>query len=258
MKTLPRLWLLGVSITTAVLHLQFGATAAEVSWTDSIKLSKAESRSKVQLFNGRDLTGWEGQRERYWSVTNGWIRGANSGRVPASTYLWTTNSYRNFRLLFEVKQNRTAGFSPMHSAVAVLGEKFTDQGDPYSFKGPLLMFCNDWGIWDANRRNRVYPAGHAGTLQIKKENIGQWNRIEILVVGDHLRMVANGEVVIDFTDEPGMLQASPIGLQLHSNDRPQEFLFRGLVLTEKPTDKLLTALPVAKPVPAKATATTKP
>jgi len=243
MKSLPRCWLLGVLLTVTLLHFQPYSQAADLSWTDSINLPETEKKSKTLLFTGRDLAGWEGQVERYWSVTNGMIRGANTGRVPASTYLWTTHSYRNFRLLFEVKQNRAAEFSPMHSAIAVLGEKMTDQGDPHSFKGPLLMFCNDWGIWDANRRNRVFPAGHAGTLQIKEENIGQWNRIEVLVIENRLQMVANGKVVLDFTDEPANLRASPIGLQLHSNDRPQEFLFRGLVLTEKPTDKLLTALP---------------
>jgi hypothetical protein len=49
------------------------------------------------LFNGHDLEGWEGQK--YWSVTNGVIRGANETEVPASSYLFTRKSYRNFRLL---------------------------------------------------------------------------------------------------------------------------------------------------------------
>jgi hypothetical protein len=216
------------------------SAAAQTNWATSIKLPAAERKTKASLFNGKDLTGWEGQTNRYWSVVDGLIRGANTDKVPASTYLWTKKSYRNFRLLFEVKQSRNPSLSTTHSAIAVLGEKFTDQGDPFSFKGPLLMFCNDWGIWDANRRNRVFPAGHQGTLQSKAENVGQWNRIEVLVLGDHIRMVANGLTVIDFTDQPGMLQAAPIGLQLHSNDRPQEFHFRGLVLTENPSDKLLT------------------
>src|SRR5262249_51630403 len=44
-----------------------------------------------------------------------------------------------------------------------------------------------------------------------------------------------------FTDKPGMLRESPIGLQLHSNRRPQEFLFRGLVLSRDPEDRLVTA-----------------
>lgn len=213
---------------------------AQTNWAQSIKLPPTERKTKVNLFNGRDLTGWEGQTNRYWTVVDGQIRGANQDKVPASTYLWTRKSFRNFRLLFEVKQSRSPALSTTHSAVAVLGETMLDQGDPFSFRGPLLMFCNDWGIWDANRRNRLYPAGHQGTLQSKAENVGQWNRIEVLIIGDHVRMVANGQSVIDFTDTPGMLKPGPIGLQLHSNDRPQEFLFRGLIVTENPVDKLLT------------------
>ena len=53
-------------------------------------------------------------------------------------------------------------------------------------------------------------------------------------------MAANGRRVFDFTDEPGRLMAGPIGLQLHSNERPQEFAFRDIVVTESPTDRLLT------------------
>lgn len=35
-------------------------------------------------------------------------------------------------------------------------------------------------------------------------------------------------------DKPDMLQASPVGRQLHCNDRPQENHFRALILTEHP------------------------
>jgi hypothetical protein len=52
--------------------------------------------------------------------------------------------------------------------------------------------------------------------------------------------VNNGELVFDFTDDATMLQPSPIGLQLHKNDKAQEFQFRGLVLTESPQDILVT------------------
>jgi hypothetical protein len=139
-----------------------------------------------------------------------------------------------------VLPTRGERYSTMHSAVCALGEKFTDRGDPFSFKGPLLMFCNDWGIWDANRRNRIYPAGHEGVWLNPAEKVGDWNRIEILVLGNRIRMAANGILVFDFTDSPEMLATSPIGLQLHANDRPQEYRFRGLVLAENPTDRLLT------------------
>ncbi len=232
-----------------ILVLLCGATitnrAADApDWAQNVVLPATET--PVKLFNGRDLTGWEGQIEKYWSVEGGAIKARNDKALAPSTYLFTQKSYRDFRLLFEVKQTRGPEFSTMHSAVAALGEKFTDGGDAFSFKGPLLMFCQDWGIWDANRRNRVVPVGHGGTWQNTTEKIGDWNQIEILVRGERIRVAANGKLVFDFTDKPEMLKASPIGLQLHANNRPQEWRFRGLILSENPEDKLLTVEPVTK------------
>ena len=190
------------------------------------------------LFNGKDLSGWSGDETR-WSVKHGMIRGANDDKVTSSTYLFTAKKYRNFRMLFEVKQTMSDKHSTMHSAVAALGEQFTDAGEnKFGFKGPLLMFCHDWGIWDAHRRNRVAPVGRGNELEKK----GEWNQIEILVRGDRIRFAANGEEVFDFTDKPEMLQACQLGLQLHSNGQPQEYHFRSLLLTEEPEDQLVTVV----------------
>ena len=191
------------------------------------------------LFNGKDLSGWQGDPSR-WSVDHGMIRGANDDKVASSTYLFTDKKVRNFRLLLEVKQTMSERHSTMHSAVAALGEQFTDAGDnKFGFKGPLLMFCHDWGIWDAHRRNRVAPGGPGGELEKKAE----WNQIEILVNDNRIRMAANGKEVFDFTDKPEMLQSCPIGLQLHSNDKPQQYHFRNLLLTENPGTDLVTVKP---------------
>jgi hypothetical protein len=43
---------------------------------------------------------------------------------------------------------------------------------------------------------------------------------------------------VDFADDPTMLEPSQIGLQLHSNDKPQEFHFRYLQLITEPTSEL--------------------
>ena len=214
---------------------------ADPSSEFSTAVKKLPSVEKAtELFNGTDLTGWHGDPNR-WSVVDGAIRGANDDTVPSSTYLFTEKSYRNFRLLLEVKQTLGQQYSTMHSAVCALGERFTDKGDnTHGFKGPLLMFCHDWGIWDAYRRNRVVDRGPGPKVEKK----GEWNLIEILVIGDRLRFAANGTQIFDFTDQPKMLQESPIGLQLHSNSKPQEYQFRGLILTENPQDRLLTTKPV--------------
>jgi len=199
-----------------------------------------EAETLRPLFNGTDLSGWEGD-EAIWSVEDGVLVGRNHEPVPSSTYLFTKSSHRTFRLLFEVRQTVSPGHSTMHSAVAVLGERFTDKGDnTFGFRGPLLMFCHDWGIWDAHRRNRVVPEGQKGRVILETERVGDWNLCEVLVTGDRIRFAANGALVFDFTDDPSLLRESPIGLQVHSNDRPQEYRFRGLVLSDNPTEHLLT------------------
>ncbi len=208
------------------------------SWSQQVELPAGET--PIKLFDGSTLTGWQGLTAEYWSVEDGVILGKNDQAVPASTYLFTEKSYRNFRLLMEVKQTLGEKYSTMHSAVCCLGEVIEDKGQKYGFRGPLLMFCHDWGIWDAHRRNRIYPVGHRGNYRPALEKKGEWNQIEILVIGDRIRMVGNGELVIDMTDKPEMLKASPIGLQLHSNGKPQEYRFRGLVLVENPKDELAT------------------
>jgi hypothetical protein len=232
-------WQVCLALVTALWTLASSAGAQD--WAMSVALPAGEEATP--LFNGRNLDGWEGQTDKYFSVADGMIRAANDEPVPASTYLFTKREYRNFRLLLEVKQTRSPRHSTMHSAVAALGEKSAEGDDPYGFRGPLLMFCNDWGVWDAHRRDRVFPAGHEGVWLWDGELVGEWNQIEILVLGERLRMVANGRLVMDFRDDPEMLKACPIGLQLHGNQEPQEYHFRGLLVVANPTDALATLKP---------------
>jgi hypothetical protein len=58
-------------------------------------------------------------------------------------------------------------------------------------------------------------------------NQHDWNRLEILAQGNRIRVVCNGTLISDWRDrEPHRIKAGPIGLQLHSNDVPQEVYFR--------------------------------
>src|SRR5947209_2857046 len=70
----------------------------------------------LKLFNGKDLTGWEGYPE-YWSVENGVIVGKNTEPVKVSTYLVTQRKFSDFRLTATVKLVR----SEMHSGIAFWG-----------------------------------------------------------------------------------------------------------------------------------------
>jgi len=173
---------------------------------------------------------------------DGTIRPANEQPVPSSTYLFTKDSYSDFRLLLEVKETVGKYFSAMHSDVAALGARIEIEACNFGHRGPLLMFCHDWGIWGADGRGRVYPPGKKGPIQKPPyEKIGEWNQVEMLVVGNHIRVVSNGKLVVDYIEKDWKyIRKGPLGLQLHHNKQPQEWHFRGLVLVENPTDKLLT------------------
>ena len=194
------------------------------------------SEKPVSLFNGKDLTGWQGQTEKYFSVADGIIIAKNNAdNAPkASTYLVTKEKYRNFRLIFEAKLVT----SEMHSGIALWGKTVEKQGDPFSYMGHLVMFPSGYGYWDLYRRNSIYrDDGRAK----KAGHQHDWNRMEILAIGSRIRHVINGSLVADWSDpKPELCESGPIGLQLHSNRARQEVQFRGLILTVDPEDRMVT------------------
>jgi len=226
------------------MQLTAGEQAAATDWASAVVLPAEERSKAVRLFNGRDLEGWEGHVDPYWSVDGGEIVARNTAEnaPKVSTYLLTKKPYRNFRLLLEGKLVT----SEMHSGVAIWGKKFDKDGEASSYQGHLVMFPSGWGLYDLYRRNGI--AGDQGGQAKAAGAQHDWNRMEILAIGSRIRLAVNGKPVLDWTDpKPELCEAGPIGLQLHSNKVPQEVRFRGLVLVEDPQDVLVTATPTAAP-----------
>lgn len=211
---------------------QTGAGPTPASWADSVAFPASEK--PVALFNGTNLEGWKGNL-KYWSVDNGIVVAKNSSEnaPKASTYLLTRKNYRNFRLIFEGRLVT----SKMHSGIALWGQPVEKSGDPNSYQGHLVMFPGSWGFWDLYRRNSIFKDD--GSAQAA-DRVGDWNRMEILAIGSRIRLVVNGTKVADWSDpQPDLCQSGPIGLQLHSNNVAQEVQFRGLRLSENPSDRLI-------------------
>ena len=102
----------------------------------------------ITLFDGKSLNGWAGHF-KHWSVDDGEIVGKNTEAVPVSTYLLTEKNYTDFRLTAKVKLVE----SEMHSGIAFWGRVATEQGDPATYAGHLVMFPSGWGMYDLYGRN---------------------------------------------------------------------------------------------------------
>ena len=224
----------------AELALAPGEAAAAADWASAVKLPANEDAKVVKLFNGRDFDGWEGHIDPYWTIDGAEIVGRNTeaDAPPVSTYLLTKKPYRNCRLLFEGKLVT----SEMHSGVAIWGKKFDKDGEASSYQGHLVMFPSGWGLYDLFRRNGISGDQDGRAKAAGKQH--DWNQMEILAIGNRIRFAVNGKDVLDWTDpKPELCESGPIGLQLHSNQVPQEVRFRGLRLVEDPQDILVTAEP---------------
>jgi CubicO group peptidase (beta-lactamase class C family) len=232
-----KLWFVAAMAVGFVASVTQAADTVSADWSRQQVGKLPASESPIMLFNGQDLTGWEGQKEKYWSVRDGIIVAKNNrdDAPQASTYLVTKDKYRNFRLIFEARLVT----SEMHSGIALWGKTVERMGDPYSYMGHLVMFPSGYGYYDLYRRNSIYRDTEGVAKAAGKQH--DWNRMEILAIGNRIRHVINGKLVADWSDpKPELCETGPIGLQLHSNKVPQEVHFRGLVLTKDPEDRLVT------------------
>jgi hypothetical protein len=225
--------------------LAFGALAITMASTDAVTAGKDKKSETIKLFNGKDLEGWEGYSD-LWSVKEGVIVARNDKPLKYSTYLFTKRKFSDFRLIFSAKLAE----SEMHSGVALWGKRFVpkDVKDAvkekaeFTYQGHLVMFPSGWGLYDLYRRNGIALPKDVIAAEKKAGKQHEWNDMEILAIGDRIRLVVNGQFVLDWRDpNPKMVDKGPIALQLHSNSVPQEVQFKRLELTTFPEDKLLTA-----------------
>src|SRR5262249_40805574 len=201
-----------------------------------VVLPRQGKSETTTLFNGKDLEGWEGH-PHLWSVQDGVIVAKNKEPIKVSTYLVTKGKFSDFRLTATVKLV-DGGPKDMHSGIAIWGRLAPEKGDKYTYMGHLVMFPTGWGMYDLHRRGGL-PVDGAPARKAGKQK--DWNHLEIPAQGNRIRVAVNGAQVVDWRDpKPELIMEGPIGLQLHSNEAPQQIHFKDLVLTTFPEDKLTT------------------
>ena len=235
-----------VAVLAGSSGLSIAKDKVETKKTPEIAPREGKSET-IKLFNGKNLDGWEGYTD-LWSVKDGVIVARNDKPLKVSTYLFTTQKFSDFRLICSVKLGE---INNTHSGIALWGKKITapDKGldaakehGEYTYQGHLVMFPSGWGLYDLYRRGGgINPSQAIRDVAIKAGKQHGWNDLEILAQGNRIRLVVNGKLALDWRDpEPKLVAEGPIALQLHSDGKAQEILFKGLELTTFPEEKLLT------------------
>lgn len=186
-----------------------------------------DSDGFVPLFNGKDLSGWEGNFD-LWKVKDGVIVGDSAG-IKHNDFLATKRSYTDFELRLEFRLKDGQGNSGIQfrsarvpKSTAVIGYQ-ADIGQQY------------WGcLYDEHRRRKVLaPAPEALSKVLKKSD---WNTYVIRARGNSIQLELNGLRTVDYEErDKDIARSGIIAVQVHSGPA-LKIEFRNLKIKEfKPT-----------------------
>ncbi len=184
-----------------------------------LSIQAADEPGYRPLFNGKDLTGWDGDT-MLWKVADNSIVGDSPG-IKHNQFLCTKEEYGDFELKLEFRVKDGVGNSGVQfrtkrvpNSTEVSGYQ-ADIGEKY------------WGcLYDESRRNKVLvqpPASFEATL--KK---GDWNEYSIRAEGDHIVLKMNGVTTVDYREpDADIARTGIIALQVHSGG-PMKVEFRNI------------------------------
>ena len=194
-----------------------------------------------RIFNGEDLTGWDGD-SRLWSVTDGVIRGETSEEKKANgnTFLiWKGGRTKDFdlRLSFRVSSVNNSGiqYRSKHITDGKVRNKWVVRGYQHEIRNSNKLPSVAGFIYEeGGKRGRMCMVGEKAVWgeDGKKEVVGKlidaaefeklfkvddWNEVVIVAKGHHLQHFLNGRLILDCTDkhpEHAVLDGV-LALQLH-------------------------------------------
>lgn len=158
-----------------------------------------------QVFNGKNLEGWESYGQELWSVKDGILTGES--RSGGYGYFATRQNYDNFilRLKFKLAADGNSGvfFRSKFHGTDVTGWQ-VEVAPPGN---------NTGGIYESGGR------GWLAEIPDERENIldpNGWNDLVILVKDDRVMTWLNGEMMTDLKDKAIGKGKGKIALQVHS------------------------------------------
>jgi hypothetical protein len=214
---------------------------------------------ETQLFNGKDLTNWEGDA-KFWSVVDGAITAKSTPEnpVPHNTFItWKGGEPADFTLTLKYKMTpgddkKYTNSGVQYRSKVIDAAKFIvggyqadfEYGDKYS---GILYEEKGRGILAKRGEQVVIKQGEkpakpiievTGKTGDDKElqaaiNKDGWNEYKIVAQGNRVQQYINGKLTADVTDETAEAPKSGvIALQMHAGP-PMQVQFKDIVLSTK-------------------------
>lgn len=209
---------------------------------DEPQFAPAEPEGMTRIFNGTDLTGWDGDPE-LWSVRDGAIHGETTPEKPAkgNTFLiWKGGTTGDFelRLSFRLDAANNSGiqYRSKHIGEGKVRNAWVVRGYQHEIRNQSILPNVSGFIYDeGGRRGRTCLVGEkatwekdagkqiTGTLITAEEfeklfKLDAWNDVVIVAKGNHIQHYLNNRLILDFTDnDPDLaLLDGILALQLHA------------------------------------------
>lgn len=220
----------------------------------AVTTAKTGPNGEQTLFNGQDLTGWDGSPD-LWSVQDGAIVGKTTKESPAksNTFLiWKGGDVADFEFTCKFKmvpgpqgfansgvQYRSKIVDPKYWVVGgyqadmEAGKTYTGILYEEKMRGMLAKRGETVVIKDGEggkpKIDVTGSCGNSDEIQATVKN-GEWNDYKIIAKGNHLQHFVNGKQTVDVTDESSHgAKSGVLALQLHAGS-PMEVQFKDLVL----------------------------
>ncbi len=162
----------------------------------------------VQLFNGKDLTGWVEVGNEKWLVEDGAIHGMAISKEYG--YLRTEKNYKDFHLSLKFKCEGDGNSGVFFHSEFKPGTATVTQG--LQFEIDCAIGKHTAGLYGDGRAWIVWPAPENETVVRHNE----WNEYLLKVEGNRYVTRLNGVLMVDFTDPTPKSFDGGISLQLHS------------------------------------------
>lgn len=227
------------------------------AWADEApKMAPAESGQMRPLFNGKDLTGWDGD-PRLWSVKEGAIHGETTEANPAmgNTFLIAKDVVlKDFELRLSFRCNATNNsgiqYRSKHITEGNPRNKWVVRGYQHELRNEVNFPSTSSFIYDeGGKRGRVCLVGERGSWEadgkrtVAKDLIDQegfkklfklddWNDVIISAKGNHIVHYLNNQLVMDFTDNSDQaMKEGILAVQLHAG-KPMWVEFKNIRIKE--------------------------